>query len=274
VSYSTYRAEAAYLRRHADGRKNGVYIEAPTTTGGVVSALRWVRGPVRFEGFYSDEEPIPDPNGPRRLVIWQPIRSDLKRAKGWWRFPLPVNVRRTGYAEITDPAEYWKTWNENVRRQRTKWLKQAAFVLEPVKLDEYVEAFREAKPWFHMRDLFVQALRERSVQHPGLVHMLGVREISTGKMRAGFAFLDVPEAQASIHLTSFYDSNVARYGVGTGLVDAWFKHAVGHGIRFLDFDLFWVRGEPRDWKGFSIFKSQFGTKFVDYPKPFLKIVGK
>ncbi|HVM90829.1 MAG TPA: hypothetical protein VMU11_02955 [Verrucomicrobiae bacterium] len=274
MTYTTYRAEEAYLRRHADGRKNGVFVEAPSKDGnGTVPGLRWERGPFRFEGFYSDAEPVPDPFGPRRLVVWQPLRRDVKRAKGWWRFPLPVNVRRTGYAEITDPQFYWKNWNENVRRQRAKWLKQDILSIEPVSADEYIAAYREAKPWFHMRDLFVTAIRERLVQHRGLLHLFGARERATGKLRAGFAVLDVPEAGASIHLTSFYDFTFARTGVGTGLVDAWFRHAVAHGIRFLDFDIFWVKGEPREWKGFSTFKSQFGTKFVDYPLPLLAIVG-
>lgn len=275
MSYATYRAEDAYLRRHADGRKNGIFIEVPSKDSSLlVPGLRWERGPFRFEGYYSDEEPIPDPLARRRLIVWQPLYKKQRRMKGWWRFPLPVNVRRTGYAEITDPEHYWKDWSENVRRQRAKWLKQKPLIIEEVPLEEYIEAFREAKPWFHMRDLFVQAIRERLVQHPGLVRITGARDPLTKRVRAGFVYLDVPEAKSSIHLTSFYHPDEARTGVGTGLVDAWFAHAVRHGIRYLDFDLFWVRGEPREWKGFSTFKSQFGTKFVDYPLPFMKIVGR
>ena len=275
MSYKTYRAEEAYLRRHADGRKNGVFVQVPAKGSDLlVPGLRWERGPFRFEGYYSDLEPIPDPKAPRRLIVWQPLLDHTRHHKGWMRFPLPVNIRRTGYAEITDTDTYWKDWTENVRRQRSKWLKQQPLIIEHVPFDEYTNAFREAKPWFHMRDMFVQAIRERLVQHPGLVHIVGARDPQTKKVRAGFVYLDVPEASASVHLTSFYHPDEARTGVGTGLVDSWFTHGIEQKLRYLDFDLFWVRGEPREWKGFSTFKSQFGTKFVDYPLPFMKIVGR
>jgi GNAT superfamily N-acetyltransferase/precorrin-6B methylase 2 len=273
-SYSTYRAEEGYLRRHADGKLNGVFIQTPSVDERLlIPGLRWKRGPLRFEGYFSDDEPACDPDAPRRLVIWQPLRPNVIRPKTWWRFPLPVNVRRTGHVEISDPAEYWKDWNENVRRQRAKWLKAKPLAIEEVSLDDFVAGYREARPWFRMRDMFVKQLRERIVLFPGLVTLLGARDPATGQIRAGFATLDIPECGASIHLTSFFHPQFRRTGVGTALVDAWFRRAIAHNIRYLDFDIFWVFGEPREWKGFSKFKSQFGTRFVDYPPPFLKIVG-
>lgn len=275
ASYTTYRAEASYLRLHADGKQNGVFIQSPAKNGGaLIPGLRWEKGPIRFEGYFCDEEPVPDTSGPRRLVIWQPLRANVPQPKGWWRFPLPVNVRRTGHVEISDTHEYWKDWNENVRRQRGKWIKHAPLRIEEVDIEEYLAGYREARPWFKMRDMFARQLRERIALFPGLVHLFGARDPATGKIRAGFATLDLPECGAALHLTSFFHPEYAHSGVGTGLVDAWFRQAIASGIRYLDFDIFWVFGDPRDWKGFSTFKSQFGTRFIDYPPPFLRIVGK
>ncbi|MEI7511865.1 MAG: hypothetical protein WCK01_00170 [Candidatus Uhrbacteria bacterium] len=275
AGYTTYRGIDGYLRRHADGKKNGFYIQTHAKqTGNLIPGLSWARGPIRFEGYFCDEEPMCDPESPRRLVIWQPSRANVPCPKGWWQFPLPVNVRRTGHVKISDPENYWKDWNENVRRQRTKWLKHQPLQIEEVTVEEFVNGYREARPWFQMRDVFVKQLRERITRFPGLVYMLGARDMKTGKIRAGFAMIDIPESKSSIHLTSFFHPRYGQAGVGTGLVDAWFRHGIAHGLRYMDFDIFWVFGDPRGWKGFSIFKSQFGTKFIDYPPPYLKIVGK
>lgn len=82
--------------------------------------------------------------------------------------------------------------------------------------------------------------------------------------------IDVPEASLSIHHMAFYLPTAEHYSANVGLIDAWFRHGIERRLRFLDFDAFYAPGDPRSWRGFSRFKSQFGTRFIRYPNPLVK----
>jgi len=50
----------------------------------------------------------------------------------------------------------------------------------------------------------------------------------------------------------------------TGLFDHWFKDSLAQNTAFIDFGNFWKKGDPRSWKGFSIFKAKFGPTYFFY----------
>jgi hypothetical protein len=55
-------------------------------------------------------------------------------------------------------------------------------------------------------------------------------------------------------------------------MDEWVQHGVRTGLKYLDFDCFYYKGDPKDWRGFSKFKSQFGIHFIVYPNPLMRFV--
>ena len=50
-----------------------------------------------------------------------------------------------------------------------------------------------------------------------------------------------------------------------------FKRAQILGMAYIDMGVFWKKGEPSSWKGFSAFKSKFGTQIVDSPPVAIRI---
>lgn len=259
-----YRSSLDYWKREAsDGKR--IIIQQEKTFG-----VRWHHGPLYIDGFYRDPEPKIEP-GPRRLVIWQPT-NHLEKPRGWIKFFSQMNARMTGYAEVGQPDAYWKTWTEHAQRHRKKWLKEERFYLEEISGEEFMIAYRQVKKLGWLRLFFIDHLKSRIAQHGSLMHFFVARDTSTRKIVSGLAVLDIPEIASSLHVVSFIYPEVMDSSVGVGLIDYWFQYALAHHITFLDFDLFWAPGDPREWKGFSRFKSQFGTKLIRYPHPFLKFV--
>jgi predicted O-methyltransferase YrrM len=226
------------------------------------------------ETYLTDEEPTLDPEAPRRLVIWQPLTRQVA-PKGWWRAWINMHMNRTGFAEIKDPEHYWKAWSKHAQRHRLKWEKEEDMEIVSIDYAPFSNAYKRWSKFWFLNSMYVDMLRKKEERHGRRMHYLVGRKKSTGEIVAGFAFNDVPEGSQSIHVISFIRKKFARKtSVGVGLMDEWFKHAVKNNIRFLDFDLFWAPGESPTWKGFSRFKGQFVTRYIDYPRPFLRIAGK
>ncbi|MBM3204899.1 hypothetical protein FJZ48_02895 [Candidatus Uhrbacteria bacterium] len=262
--YTTFRSVAGYLKREAqDGKRKALEQEH-------ICGIRWKHGPFVFDAFFGDVEPRIEP-GPARMIIWQPS-AVRNKPKGWFRSWIQMNPRRTGYVEVGSCEHYWKNWSEHARRHRSRWVKDGRFLIEKVSLDEFMTVYRQATRLGWLKHFFISHLKSRNTLHASLIKVFGAREKTTGKMVAGFVGMDIPEASASLHLVSFIDRAVRDSSVGTGLMDEWFQDAITRGIKYLDFDLFWAPGDPREWKGFSRFKSQFGTQFIQYPMPFIKFV--
>ncbi len=137
---------------------------------------------------------------------------------------------------------------------------------------EFAAAYRKVKKLGWLTEWFITLVKEKMKLHGTRLHLFGAREKSTGDILAGLAVLDIPENRSSVHMIAFVHPRAMATSVSVGLIDCWFQHALKQGIAYLDFDLFWAPGDPRAWKGFSRFKSQFGTRFIHYPHPFLRIV--
>ena len=232
--------------------------------------MRWRHGPLSFEGYESDEEPVIT-EGPARMVIWQPLtRKD--KPTGWHRSFIQMNFRRTGVAEITDPDHYTAGWSDHAKRHLRKWLRTQPYRIEETQdLDEFVRAHRATQKLWLIKSDFIRIVERRKVVHGDDTRLFVARNVDGGVV-AGFAAIDLPTQNQSHHLISFIHAEAEHTSVGTGLMDHWFKHAIARGIRFLDFGVFWTFGDPLDWRGFSRFKSQFGIHYIHRPNPLVKFV--
>lgn len=236
--------------------------------------LRWHYGPLWFEGYESDQEPEIEPHQFPRLIIWQPL-SRLDKPKGWRRSWLQMNFRQTGFKEIKNPADYWKEWSSHAKRHRRRWLSQNSYIINEVGLDEFVRAFQKTRDLpFFLKSLFIKMLQWRKNRHADNLRLLAASDNINGEISAGLAVIDLPEINCSCHLISFILPQAKKSSAGVGLIDYWFKEAVSHSFRFLNFGTVWTSGDPKTWKGFSNFKKQFGLYLIHRPNPLIRFVKK
>ena len=264
--YINFRATDAHVSREGSGDSPWKAVGNPGAVG-----LRWHHGPLWFEGYYGDTEPMIEPFPHLRFITWQPTTCRVV-PRGWYRFWAHINARMTGFAEIHDPDRYTDPWSSHAKRHLRRWQKTQAYELVTMSFEEFCVGYREARMSRWLKYLFIDFLRKKIARHGERVEFFGARERASGRFVAGFAVGDVPETRCSVHLASFILPEAESTSVGVGMVDEWFRRSIAKGIRFLDFDIFWAPGDPKDWKGFSRFKQQFGVTFIRYSKPFVRVV--
>ncbi len=226
-------------------------------------------GPISVERYHGDVEPVTQP-GRLRFVMWDPW-TRLAPPAGWHRYL--GNPRRSlmGYAELPQFGDVHLAWSELARRERKKWLAQDEYEIKLIDAETYCAAYARCGKSQSIIDGFSSGVRRKTKAHGDLLHLYGVVSRKTGEVVAGLAAVDIPEIKTSIHVTGFILPAARHSPAGVGLVNRWFLDSQSRGMRFCDFDGFYAKGEPAEWKGFSRFKSQFGTRFIAYPKPFWRI---
>ncbi len=265
-AYVPYKQCREYFARECAADPRSEVVGAPGAWG-----TRWRHGPFRFEKYTTDVEPA-IAAGPRRMVIWQRIaRQDVPR--GWWRAWSDMSVRMTGIATLA--PGYEAAWSPHARRHAAQWRKRVAVgeweIVEP-SAEQFLQAHAASRQDVALRLSFATILKEKIRSHGGRVRLIAARRPG-GVIEAGLAVIDVPEIVQSIHLMSFLHRGAEKSSAGVGLIDRWFQTSLERGVRFLDFGLFWAPGDPRSWRGFSRFKSQFGVHLIRYPRPLIRFAG-
>ncbi len=260
-NYQVYRSDKNFLKRE--------YGFSLGTSKAAGHAWKFCR--ITFEKYEGDNEPSPVADK-FKIVIWQPTFATY-RPDGWHRSFDHLGNKRTAFAKIINPEKYWSNWPRHAQRHRKKWLKNLGltWVLETVGIDEFTEALKRIQKG---KEALIPALAhlERSSRGQGKFLNLTVAKTRDGQIHAGLATVDVPELSQSYHLVSFHDPLAKQNSVGTGLIDNSFKESIEKGFSFLDFGIVWAPGESKTWQGYSQFKAQFATNFIDYPKPLLKFI--
>lgn len=266
--YSPYRSCREYVLREAT-------VTRRYRLAGVEGAwgFGWSHGPFRFERFFSDAPPPRDAAGPLRVTIWERLtRKDVPA--GWLPMPEDAGIRMTGFAELGE-GDPTRTWTAHARRHAVKWRKLVAAgarELVVLTLEDYLAAYAKADQDPVIKLAYPGLIRQQARAHGGLLRFIGTRRPG-GPVDAGFAYLHVPEARTSLHVSAFIAGAAKEDSAATGLIAAWFDECRAARIRFLDFGFFWAPGDPRDWKGFSRFKAQFGVRPVRYPRPLVRLSG-
>jgi hypothetical protein len=265
--YVPYRACLQYFQREGGASRNSGPAGSPACQG-----ARWRHGPLHFEKFVTDVEPPRDGSGPLRMTIWQRFaRTD--RPKGWLRGPASMSFRLTGFA-TADGAD-GRTWSGHARRHLQHWKKLVAAgkrEVAEVSLEEYLAAYARADQDFVMKAAFPSILRDKAAAHGNLFHLVASRRPG-GPLDAGLAYLYIPEAGTSTHVSAFMAGDGKDDSASTGLIAHWFARCAEDGIPILDFGFFWAPGDPTDWRGFSRFKAQFGVRLISYPPPLFRFSG-
>jgi spermidine synthase len=264
-SYVPYRQDPAFLKREFAGNRRFRFLaERP-------GAMRWNFGPFWFESWHGDEAPAATAGGPKRIVLWQrSVRRDVPA--GWRPVPPVPPPQLTGFAVLD--ARWLEAWTPHARRHLNRWRRETDWEIVETDLETFLAAYRRAPIKPSIRSTYAAALRQKIRLHgPDRLHLLGARKRGADGIAAGFAFLDIPESSQSLHVASFVNPEAEGVAAGVGLIEAWFRHGLDRKLSFLDFDLFWTPGDPRDRRGFSRFKSQFGVRFVRHPRLLYRLTG-
>jgi hypothetical protein len=261
----TYREHPAYLTRESDGLPRTAIVGRDGCWGS-----RWFHGPLCFERFTSDREPEIPRDGQARFITWQTI-SRTDRPRGWWRGFPGMSIGLTGYAAVPQDGPIDRDWTAHARRHLKRW-RASGWSVREIPLEDYRDAYSGSSQDVILRTMFGSILNGKLKGHQGLARIYGASAAPGGPVEAGFISIDAPETSESLHLMSFIRPAAEASSAGTGLMAHWFDVARERGTKYLDFGIFWQKGDPRSWKGFSRFKSQFGIRFVRYPTPLVRIV--
>lgn len=262
----SYRGHPAYLLRECGAASRASVVGAPGCVG-----MRWFHGPICIERYTSDRQPALAPDGQGRLAVWQTIRRG-DRPAGWWRGFSKMSIGLTGYAPIPEDGEFERGWSSHARRHLARWRRDATWAARPITAEEYLAAYAHSTQDLVLRLMFGRILKEKLRTHPGLVRIYGAAK-DGGAIEAGFVCVDVPETEESLHLMSFIRPSARGSSAAVGLMERWYRTSAEQGLRWLDFGLFWQKGDPRSWKGFSRFKAQFGIRYLRYPTPLMRLYG-
>lgn len=247
-----------------------------------VPGVRWGLWPLYFEEYLGDEEPDlrPGMHGAlayNRMISWKRLRrTDIP--KGWFLLSRR-SWRIDAYRELPEGEHHTAQWNKNSRYNLRAWQeleRSGRFRIEEVALDEFMQAYRgstvDSKVGMHLAEIL-----ERKYAMPAVAPHLslwGVRDTQSGALIAGTGAAHSPTYRASIREASFITDAAKHIHASTALMDRWMGEAAAKGAASLFFTHFWQRGEPRNWKGFSAFKSHFGhLHYISYPPILWKFRG-
>jgi len=238
--------------------------------------VRWeiFGGRLGLETYTGHDEPVIMPADKPRIVFWRPVGTPQK-IKGWWRLPLQSNpIYLTGFTQVDDPAQYFASWDRRVREYRNQFYKKQAagdYRIVPVSAEVFAKDFPRKGKYRAFYDYSMNKIMRCSELFGPDSHYYEVLD-KAGHVRAGLLATDSPQENYSRYMVGFRNNENVDQCIGVGIIDHWFREGISRGIRYFDFGVFWVPGNPPSWKGFSHFKAQFGVKYIRYGKTLIKFV--
>ncbi len=267
-SFERYRACPALVQRENTTRPRGY-------------ALRW-QGDLVLEvkrlGFFHiakhigrtspDTTSLPKPH----VVFWQNTVMS-KRPAGWLTWPLREGAEAYGIAKITATPDYFSGWSSHAKRHRKNWLSQDStqWQIRNATVGEFCRSYKHAKQGIGLPTMMSSVVKYKIKMHGNLCKLYLVEHKQTKDIAAGLCVLDVPECKTSAHIAAFILEAGKLTSAGTGLIDYWYRQSIEQGFEYLDFGVIRSNGEPRDWQGYTDFKTQFLTHTIFQPKPYFQI---
>lgn len=251
------------------------YFDSKSIISNGVRGTRWHCGPLYMEEYVSDQEPQVIPYHKHRVVFWQRIHGSIT-PKGWHEGFFAKSPKLIGYSTISG-EDYWNDWPKTTRYYRRRWIDtliHKKYSIDVITLEEYSAAYLESRVFGVVGDQQIKKLEKKMCESSHNITLWGAKLLNTGKIVAGIAVINSPTYNSSYYLCGFLNEVAKSDNVMIGLIDHWFSNSLIQNIRILDFGLFWQRGDPKAWQGFSKFKSQFNIKFVSLPARLFKIVFK
>lgn len=254
-----------------DAAKNFPSLFRARTVHTGLFGTQWSFGPLVFEEYVSDHEPACLKER-TRIVCWQRItRCDIPR--GWHRMGAKP-MRIEGFADLAHGYSP-QNWNETARRYRNIWFARhhnKTHVIERISYSDFEEAYRRSTVARKKGMSLLIPLKRKVPEHQEHIECVVARELASGSIRAGAAFINSPTYNGSYYAAGFITEEAKRLPAMIGILSNWFEESHKKSIRFLHFGAFWQPGDPKDWKGFSFFKSIFGLQYLIYPPLLVRFV--
>ena len=230
------------------------------------------KGPWPFYAdiFYGDIDPDSiaqdTSEGPNRVLIWQrTFRQDIP--KGWFTVSKKIS-KIEGFFDIRND-DYARVWSETAKRYRNKWHREflnSQYYIETENVETYTKAYLHSTVASKINMLMLDILKTKVSYSEGKnIEIRVVKKVTSKEVVAGFAMIHSPIHKASYYQSGFYIDAVKNEPVMVGLIDDWALRSKEKGFKYLHLGLFWKEGDPIEWKGFSQFKSKFGTQYVAFP---------
>ncbi len=232
----------------------------------------WRFGPIHFEHYNTDQEPILKPVSYTRIIFWHPFtRTDVPR--GWYRDLLFSSIiEQIGFARVHSPS-YWESWESDAKRNRNRWLNQhGKFEIVSLDHETFVREYPKKGVYKKISGFTLSNLERKIKQFGSDIHFFAARNIEDGAIGAMVALIDIRKHRKAYYLAAFVKPEVAHSRLAVGLIDYCFQFCVKNGIAFLDFGAYFVPSGEASWKGFSHFKQKFGVTLVRYPRPLWRFV--
>jgi hypothetical protein len=204
--------------------------------------------------------------GHNRIIQWT-YYGDRTLPQGW-KFLSKLPHAKIGYVEITDRDNYFSQWthnNKNYRRQwRNKYL-DIQFKACKVTYEEFVSMYAKSTTRKNAGMFSHLTMNDHFKAGKTQIDFWCIQKISDGTVAAGIAIEYSQSLQYAYYLAAFYSKDSSVPAMMVGLIDLLFEESIKRGSRYIDFGEFWTPGKPQSWKGFSAFKSRFGTQYTQIP---------
>ncbi len=232
----------------------------------------WSFGPIHFERYDSDKEPVITKASYARIIFWRPFtKTDIP--DGWKRdWTASELIKQIGFAHISKNKDYFADWERNAKCDRNKWFNRKEFEIVEVDYETFLREYPQDGNYKKIRAFTLGNVKRKIKFFGPAVHFFAARSIVGGKIGAMVALIDMSSFNKAYYLTAFVKPDVAHCLVATGLVDHCFRFCVDRNISFLDFGCFWTPGSMSSWKGFSRFKQKFGVTLLRYPHTLWRFV--
>lgn len=238
----------------------------------VGTGIRWSLWPVCFERYVGDL--VPDLHESKkgalsynRLVVWDRL-TPVEIPPGWHQTARGRPWRIDGIFQLSI-SDYTSSWHKKARHDVRRWREDViagTYTIEEVSFDTFAAAYRKSLVVKKAGSYLLQALeRKQALTEVRSNTIYTVVRDTTGEIIAGTALHYSPTYSASVRECPFMLPQARSAHAMTGLMDYWFADARRRGIRTLYFSYYWQPGDPKDWKGFSLFKSHFIQQYVVYP---------
>ncbi len=211
-----------------------------------------------------------------RILAWDRTKCDnLVDTKGW--LSIGKEPRKLyGYLEIRD-NNYTQKWNETARYGFRKWqsVYRKQYDIVEVSFKEFSTLYKQSETYTMMekstRDNPIKSSEKRDTSGRLCMVYLLLREKETGILRAGLAYESSYESTNTYYSIGFLKSYQEKNPLMIGLIHEWIERERVKGIHYFNFGAFWKKGDPKSWKGYSIFKKKFGVTMVALPPSLIRI---
>ena len=234
------------------------------------SGIRKGPWPLVVDVFYGDTEPderLPkDEEAPNRAQFWlRTFRQDVP--KGWRTSSSRVS-KIEGFADIRE-GDCTARWSDTAKRHRNKWHREflnTKYSIEDAEYAIYKQAYLTSTIGLQIHSFILTTLEKKLASSQGRhIELKIMKDLQSGRVVAGMAVMHSPTYKASYYQSGFYVESVKDEPVMVGLFEDWFVSSKAKGYMYLHLGNFWMEGNPASWKGFSQFKTKFGTQYIAFP---------